>query len=312
MGKKLIKEQFIAKAKAVHADKYDYSKVDYVNNRTKVCIICPIHGEFWQTPNTHLRGSGCKKCAGYFVFCTEDFILEAKKIHGDKYDYSKSVFINAKSKIKIKCPIHGIFYQKSDVHINQKCGCPQCANESKRNLLFGVGQNDLGIDTHNCKSVKSYRLWQSILNRCLKDKRGNNECYKDCKICEEWLTYSNFKKWFDEHYVEGWQIDKDLFSLDEKIYSPQTCCFLPNVLNCMFRSRTSARKDLDLPKGVYRVKDKFKSTLYTSNCTIKHSFISVNDALEMYNKARIEKIHSLAEKYKDKLETRAYLKLLDF
>ena len=54
---------FIEKARQIHNDKYDYSKVNYVNSRTKVCIICPEHGEFWQTPNTHLKGSKCPKCA---------------------------------------------------------------------------------------------------------------------------------------------------------------------------------------------------------------------------------------------------------
>ena len=62
MPKKKTKEEFIAKAKLVHGDKYDYSKVDYVNRKTKVCIICSKHGEFWQTPNHHLSGCGCPKC----------------------------------------------------------------------------------------------------------------------------------------------------------------------------------------------------------------------------------------------------------
>ena len=61
--KRLTKEEFILKARQIHGWKYDYSKVVYLNNRTPVCIICPEHGEFWQTPNTHLDGTGCKKCS---------------------------------------------------------------------------------------------------------------------------------------------------------------------------------------------------------------------------------------------------------
>lgn len=59
----LTTEQFIEKARQIHGDKYDYSKVEYVNNKTNVCIICPEHGEFWQTPHNHLKGKGCPICS---------------------------------------------------------------------------------------------------------------------------------------------------------------------------------------------------------------------------------------------------------
>ena len=82
---------FIEKAKQIHNDKYDYSKVNYVNSRTKVCIICPEHGEFWQTPHNHLKGYGCTKCgkekSHLSKITTEDFIAKSKEIHGNKYDY---------------------------------------------------------------------------------------------------------------------------------------------------------------------------------------------------------------------------------
>ena len=82
-------EQFIEKAKIIHGDKYDYSKVDYVNPKTKVCIICSEHGEFWQKPYNHLNGQGCSKCryetlSNKYKKSTEQFIEEAKKVHGNK------------------------------------------------------------------------------------------------------------------------------------------------------------------------------------------------------------------------------------
>ena len=118
-------EEFIKKAKEIHGNRYDYSKVEYINNKTKVCIICPEHGEFWQTPNAHLLGQGCKLC-NKPVYNTKTFISEAKKIHGDKYDYSKVDYVNAKTKVCIICPEHGEFWQNSCTHISQKCGCPVC------------------------------------------------------------------------------------------------------------------------------------------------------------------------------------------
>ena len=90
-------------------DKYDYSKVKYVNSYTKVCIICKEHGEFWQTPGSHLNGSGCKKCSiklNSNKRKSNDFIERAKDIHMDKYDYSKVEYINCDTKVCIICPIH--------------------------------------------------------------------------------------------------------------------------------------------------------------------------------------------------------------
>ena len=128
--KKLTANEFIKQARNVHGDKYDYSKVEYVNSKTKICIICPIHGEFWQTPFSHLSGRGCIFCSGKYKKTSEDFKQNAKKIHGDKYDYSKVEYVNNKTNICIICPIHGEFWQTPDNHLHGK-GCPKCANETR-------------------------------------------------------------------------------------------------------------------------------------------------------------------------------------
>lgn len=72
MPKKKTKEEFIKDARKVHGDKYDYSKVEYVGSKIKVCIICPKHGEFWQTPSHHFEGKGCPKCSGNYIPTTEE------------------------------------------------------------------------------------------------------------------------------------------------------------------------------------------------------------------------------------------------
>ena len=135
--KQLTKEEFIQKAREVHGDKYDYSKVEYVNKNTKVKIICPIHGEFFQTPNNHLQGHGCHKCVGCKQLTKEEFIQKAREAHGYKYDYSKVEYINAHTKVKIICPIHGEFEQEPNSHLEGK-GCPNCYHKTKKykfNLL---------------------------------------------------------------------------------------------------------------------------------------------------------------------------------
>ncbi len=132
MPKKLTTEEFIQKAKLVHGDKYDYSLVEYINSTTKVKIICPIHGTFYQSPNAHLRGSSCKLCG--FEYTTksrkhtnESFINLANKKHNNKYDYSLVDYKQNKIKICIICPIHGKFYQSPNSHL-QSYGCPTCGN----------------------------------------------------------------------------------------------------------------------------------------------------------------------------------------
>ena len=96
---KLTTEEFIAKAKAVHGDRYDYSKVEYVNNQTPVNIICPLHGVFEQRPNNHFKGNGCPKCAradqSVRQAMSQDVWIErAKRIHNNRYDYSKVTYVN--------------------------------------------------------------------------------------------------------------------------------------------------------------------------------------------------------------------------
>lgn len=126
MRSKLTNYEFITKARKVHGDKYDYSKVEYRKSSIKVCIICPQHGEFWQTPNAHLNSQGCSYCYGNTKSTTETFINKAIKIHENKYDYSKVKYVNAKTNVCIICPKHGEFWQTPDAHINGKQGCPFC------------------------------------------------------------------------------------------------------------------------------------------------------------------------------------------
>ena len=145
MGKSSNAKEFIEKANQLHDSKYDYSQVDYVNSRTKVIIICPIHGSFEQLPSSHLQGNGCPKCARIWTdehkqnlqkssqksrgMTTDEWIIRAKSVHGGKYDYSQTVYVNQRTDVDIICPVHGLFTQKADSHI-RGCGCRLCGNMS--------------------------------------------------------------------------------------------------------------------------------------------------------------------------------------
>ena len=139
--KKLTTEEFIEKAKEIHGDKYDYSKVEYKGAHTKVCIICPEHGEFWQAANSHINlKEGCPKCGRIISNSKQHklgnfaFIEKARKVHGDKYDYSKVEYINNKTPVCIICPIHGEFWQVVSEHL-KGCNCPKCAINNMINKL---------------------------------------------------------------------------------------------------------------------------------------------------------------------------------
>lgn len=119
--RKLTKEQFIEKAIEIHGNKYDYSKVNYIDAKTKVCIVCPEHGDFLQLPYNHLNGNGCPSCARH-KWDTDSFIKKAMEVHGDKYDYSKTEFKSTREKVCIICPEHGEFWQYPLSHLNGN-GC---------------------------------------------------------------------------------------------------------------------------------------------------------------------------------------------
>ena len=135
MSKKITTEDFIENARKVHSDKYDYSLTNYISAKTKVKIICPVHGVFEQTPCGHLSGRGCKKCSGKNKLTTEEFIDQARKVHGDKYDYSLVNYVNCRTKVKIICPIHGVFEQTPQSHLKGN-GCKYCKNYSAEKDIY--------------------------------------------------------------------------------------------------------------------------------------------------------------------------------
>lgn len=176
---KLTTECFIENSKKIHGDKYDYSLVNYVNNKTKVMITCPVHGVFEQRPDIHIsKKQGCPKCG--VISRTkkqssnvEGFIEKSIKIHGDRYDYSLVEYKNNKTKVKIKCLNHGVFEQKVINHLNGD-GCPYCSN-SKGELMVRkllVESGAYFISQHkffNCKYKRLLRFdfYLPNLNICI-------------------------------------------------------------------------------------------------------------------------------------------------
>lgn len=130
--KKDTTQSAINRFKSIHHDKYDYSKVNYVNNLTKIEIVCPQHGSFWQTPGNHGAGKGCRGCQNNKLSAdrtrdTADVINGFVEIHNQKYDYSRIEYVNRQTPVEIICPDHGVFWQSPSNHTKGK-GCPRCSH----------------------------------------------------------------------------------------------------------------------------------------------------------------------------------------
>lgn len=132
----------------IHGQKYDYSKSIYLNAKTKVIITCPVHGDFFQTPDSHIRKSGCPKCKidnARIINMSNKFEFENKAliIHENKYNYSKFNYVSSRYKSIIICPIHGDFLTNANDHLSG-CGCPKCADEKRlefqKNNAIGWGR----------------------------------------------------------------------------------------------------------------------------------------------------------------------------
>lgn len=163
---RLDADKFIERAKLVHGDLYDYSKVNYINYKTKVLIIDDKFGEFYQTPHQHLSGEGNYKRGKYNAAkktknSIEQFIKAARKVHGDKYDYTKSVYKNCRTKLVINCPLHGDFQQSPISHLYSKHGCPTCGiTESKieDKIKEFLIENNIKFKERDRKIIKPFEL----------------------------------------------------------------------------------------------------------------------------------------------------------
>jgi Zn finger protein HypA/HybF involved in hydrogenase expression len=128
-------KEFINSVQEIHKNKYDYSKVNYINSQTKVQIICHKHGPFYMKPNSHFNGQGCPKCGR--ISARENialdytiFLKRAEKVHANRYEYVEDTYKNYTTKMQMFCSEHGLFEQTPHSHISMKTGCPLCGNLS--------------------------------------------------------------------------------------------------------------------------------------------------------------------------------------
>lgn len=190
MGRKLTTSEWIIKANNIHNYLFDYDKVQYEGSTKKVIITCKIHGDFEQKASSHLEGHGCKQCRiDNKKHNVNDFITKAKLIHNDKFNYSQVVYKNAKSKVEIECPKHGIFEQEANSHLQGK-GCPSCKYSNFANVIKHSKEYVIREANKKHNGVYNYNKLKYVNNRT-----------KFCIICKEhgefWQDY--------EHHVDRGQ-----------------------------------------------------------------------------------------------------------
>lgn len=168
--KRLTTQEFIEKAEKIHGDKYDYSKVEYINGKTKVCIICPEHGEFWMRPNDILNGTSCPSCGRTKKMTTKDFIEKSNVVHNNFFSYEKTVYINSNSKVIVTCPIHGDFEVKANNHLNG-ANCKKCQHE-------GITHEITVFKKHKNSTKKLTN--EEFLKKCF-EKWGDKYTYEKTK-----------------------------------------------------------------------------------------------------------------------------------
>ncbi len=232
MAKQKTQSEWIKLARSIWGDKYDYSKVKYINSKTHVTITCPLHGTWQCIPSNHTKKispRGCPKCGREKQKASatkpfDKFVNDANRVHDHQYEYDRDSYLGAKEKTNITCPQHGVFKQTPDAHINGKQGCPSCAQlkltESKLlpvdviNQRLGMMSNGLVIiDASSYKGVNKKatftcavhgrftRLVNSVINgvhACLicAQEEGKYFCY----------TSSLFRKVIKEKYQGRYQV----------------------------------------------------------------------------------------------------------
>lgn len=194
MPAKLTLSDFIRKANIKHNNKYNYSLVNYVNAITKISIICPKHGMFEQQPNNHMFGQGCIKCMGDNVRKarindTKTFVNNAKKIHGNRYDYSLVNYKTGKDKVIIVCSKHGEFLQTPFAHasLSMKQGCPYCK------ISKGEDEIEKYLIKQNIKYIREYRI-DNCINPKTNKKLPFDFYLSDYNIIIEYHGEQHYKK----------------------------------------------------------------------------------------------------------------------
>lgn len=192
-----------------------------------------------------------------------------------------------------------------------KIGCPY---EPRTYCKGYVGDGKYKTRDDNGDITKIYRLWHDMMKRCYSEKYIKaNPTYEKCYVCDEWLNYQNFAKWFEDNYYEvpgeRMELDKDILYKGNKRYGPDTCIITPHRINALFIRRESMRNGL--PIGVRKEGDRYTYNVSGYN-TKSMLFDTPIEAFYEYKRHKEQLIKNLAEKYKHEIPEKLYKALCEY
>lgn len=306
---KYTNESIVDEFKKVHGDKkYNYEKVDYSNFKDKVCIICPVHGEFWQSPANHIKGCGCPKCK-----CMKISDSKTKYVVGKVFThpiYGKYKIIERVGDGNVKLEFLSTGYVTT-------CSISSISTNSFKDYKF-QSVYKIGCKGYNKWILKNidddiaYNIWHSMMERCYAGLNDKFPSYIDCTVCDEWHDFSNFKDWFEANYIEGYELDKDILIKGNKVYSPDTCCFVPKTINAFFSSISHSKGDYPLGVSFDKSRNKFIAQITVDGKHIHIGrFNTIEDAFNAYKKEKENALFHLANKYKDFIDDKVHNAILN-
>lgn len=211
--------------------------------------------------------------------------------------------------VEYDCEKHGHIRQRIELY--RSIGCPYCHRGKESKYVYGVGYVPKGLMG---KNKAAYNVWIGMLLRCYsKSYQKKEPSYIGKSVCDEWKNFENFLAWFNENYVDGFELDKDILKKNNSIYSPSTCCFVPKEINNLFIKRHTRVNGL--PSGVHydKGRKKYTSTIINNGKTISLGrFGSVEDAFDVYKFEKERKIKDLATKYKNQLKPSVFETLMNY
>lgn len=324
-GKKRNTQEFKSDLKT----KNPYIEVlgEYTNNITPILVRDKRCGHEWDTtnPNSLLRGTSCPICNN-------------KRRYEEKINKFKNKIIGEIKIMNNGTTAEVINYNKSNsisIKIKETSEIIETSYDDFKNgnikshftpTVFGIGITGLeNIRDSSNELIEQYRRWHGMIERCYSEKRKEDApTYKDVTCCKEWIFYPNFKKWYEENYyeVKGEKmcLDKDILIKGNKIYSPNTCMFVPERINLLFVNRKNYRGKY--PLGVIYINDRKR---YRANCSIFDENIKkpISKFIGYYNTPeeafydgykpfKENHIKQEANRYKDKIPKNLYDAMINY
>lgn len=224
----------------------------------------------------------------------DEFLERARSYWGDRFLYPHTKYVNYSTEIVVTCRKHGDFKARPADFLRGH-SCPKCKSDKRKSLVFGVGVDDLYFESE----TDCGRAWRSILSRCYyKKSKARHPTYEGCSVCEDWKLYSNFKKWYTENHVEGYELEKDIIKKGNKVYCPEYCCYVPRRINTMFTKRQRFRGELPIGVTYNKRTRKYMASYHKGDRSIHlGSFETPEEAFAAYKQDKESFIKQVANEY---------------